>query len=191
MADACRDFITIVSGLPRTGTSMMMRMLEAGGVEAVMDNIRQADIDNPNGYYEFEQVKQVKDDASWLSATVGKVFKMVSMLLFDLPRGYRYKIVFMERDMDEMIASQNKMLARLGKPAGNDDGAVKNMYAGHLAKVKSWFAGRADIEVLFVSYNAAVKDPGAVAESVGAFIGGLDIAAMERVLDPALYRNRS
>ncbi len=94
---------------------MMMRMLEAGGMEAVSDDIRKADIDNPNGYYEFERVKKIKEDSSWLPDTVGRVFKMVSMLLFELPASFQYKVVFMERDLDEMMASQDRMLARWGR----------------------------------------------------------------------------
>src|SRR5437660_7651564 len=107
--------IIIVSGLPRSGTSLMMQMLENGGVPVVTDNIRTADTDNPKGYYEFEQVKKIKQDASWLPGTRGKVFKMVSQLLYDLPAGELYRIIFMDRDIDEVLASQEKMLERLGQ----------------------------------------------------------------------------
>src|SRR5437660_12828449 len=109
--------IIIVSGLPRSGTSLMMQMLENGGVPVVTDHIRTADTDNPRGYYEFEQVKKIKQDASWLPATRGKAVKMVSQLLYDLPTSERYKIIFMERDLDEVLASQEKMLERLGRKA--------------------------------------------------------------------------
>src|SRR5689334_6667350 len=109
--------IVIVSGLPRSGTSLMMQMLHGGGVEVVTDHVRTADTDNPRGYYEYEQVKKVKQDASWLPATRGKSFKMVSQLLYDLPPGERYRIIFMERDLDEVLVSQEKMLQRLGRPA--------------------------------------------------------------------------
>ena len=110
--------ITIVSGLPRSGTSMMMKMLEAGGLEAVTDEIRKADEDNPKGYYEFEKVKKIKEDSSWLEDVKGKVVKMVSMLLYDLPSDYSYKIIFMRREMNEILASQTKMLGRKGKSKG-------------------------------------------------------------------------
>ncbi len=106
--------ILIVSGLPRSGTSVMMQMLESGGVEVVTDGIRAADADNPKGYYEFEQVKAIRRDASWLPATRGKAFKMVSQLLYDLPSSETYRIVFLERDLDETLLSQEKMLTRLG-----------------------------------------------------------------------------
>ncbi|MGO9469165.1 MAG: hypothetical protein ACLQVF_33985 [Isosphaeraceae bacterium] len=109
--------IIIVSGLPRSGTSLMMQMLDQGGVEIVTDNIRRADTDNPRGYYELEQVKKIKNDVSWLPATRGKAFKMVSQLLYELPPTEEYRVIFMERDLDEMLVSQEKMLARLNKPA--------------------------------------------------------------------------
>lgn len=103
--------IIIVSGLPRSGTSLMMQMLDDGGVPVVTDNIRAADADNPRGYYEFERVKKIRQDISWLPDMCGKAFKMVSQLLYELPANHRYRIIFMERDMDEMLLSQEKMLA--------------------------------------------------------------------------------
>src|SRR6516225_5664390 len=93
------DAIIIVSGLPRSGTSLMMQMLDNGGVPVVTDNIRTADTDNPRGYYEFERVKKIKQDASWLPATRGKAVKMVSQLLYDLPPSEKYRIIFLERDL--------------------------------------------------------------------------------------------
>ena len=106
-----------MSGLPRSGTSLMMQMLENGGVPVVTDHIRSADPDNPRGYYEYERVKKIKEDVSWLSETRGKAFKMVSQLLYELPSCEQYRIIFMERDLDEMLFSQDKMLARLNKPS--------------------------------------------------------------------------
>src|SRR5688572_18254457 len=102
------DEIVIVSGLPRSGTSLMCQMLDNGGIEVVTDGIRTADTDNPRGYYELEKVKKLKQDASWLPETRGKAFKMVSQLLYDLPRTERYRVIFMRRDLDEMLASQEK-----------------------------------------------------------------------------------
>ncbi|OYV85360.1 MAG: sulfotransferase family protein, partial [Planctomycetia bacterium 21-64-5] len=109
--------ITIVSGLPRSGTSLMMQMLDNGGIQVVTDGSRTADVDNPKGYYEFEKVKAIQRDTSWLAEARGKAVKMVSQLLYHLPGDERYRIIFMERDFDEMLASQEKMLARLGRPA--------------------------------------------------------------------------
>src|SRR5215208_2690100 len=111
------DEIIIVSGLPRSGTSLMCQMLDNGGIEVVTDGIRAPDADNPRGYYELEKVKQIKQDATWLHETRGKAFKMISQLLYDLPPTERYRVIFMQRDLDELLASQEKMLERLGRPA--------------------------------------------------------------------------
>lgn len=186
-------FVTVVSGLPRTGTSMMMRMLEAGGMEAVSDGIRKADIDNPNGYYEFERVKKIKEDASWLPDTVGKVFKMVSMLLFELPASLQYKVVFMERDLDEMMASQDRMLARSGKASADSDPVkMKALYSKHLSDIKAWLGAQSNIDVIYVNYNDFIADPRSMASAVAAFLGsGLDEEKMAAVVDNNLYRNRA
>jgi len=185
-------FITIVSGLPRSGTSMMMKMLEAGGMELVVDNIRQADEDNPNGYYEFEKVKKIKEDFSWLEETTGKAFKMVSVLLYNLPAGKHYKIIFMERKMEEMIASQNKMLERkdLTKNESGDE-KMGEFFKNHLNKIKQWFLGQKNMEILYVNYNSLIDDSQKNAENVNRFIGGnLDTVKMSSIVDKSLYRQR-
>ena len=89
------ESVTVVSGLPRSGTSMMMRILEAGGMDVLTDQIRTADVDNPRGYYEFEPVKKTKDDPSWIPEAAGKAVKMVYQLLYDLPDGFHYQILMM------------------------------------------------------------------------------------------------
>ena len=183
--------VIIVSGLPRCGTSLMMQMLDHGGLEVVTDNIRTADTDNPRGYYEFEQAKKIKEDATWLKDARGKVFKMVSQLLYDLPAGERYLVIFMERDMDEMLVSQDKMLARLNKPAAPRD-QVKRAFIGHLERLRGWLAQQPNINVLYVSYNDLLADPAAQAARVSTFLAGrADAREMAQAVDPALYRNRS
>ncbi len=184
------DFITIVSGLPRTGTSMMMKMLEAGGMSVVTDNARQADIDNPEGYYEFEKVKEIKEDISWLAGAQGKAFKMVSMLLCDLPKDFHFKVVFMERDIDEMLASQRKMLDRLGKEA--DAAEYEAMYMRHLSEMKAWLSGQPNFDVLYMDYGEVVAFPHENARKLARFFGkSLDIEKMASVIKPELYRNRA
>jgi hypothetical protein len=187
------DVITIVSGLPRSGTSMMMKMLEAGGMEVVTDSIRRPDVDNPLGYYEFERVKKIKDDASWLPDARGKVFKMVSMLLFDLPADYAYRVVFMKRDIGEMLDSQEKMLRRLGKE--DTSGGREKMaaiYRAHLGQVEDWLAGRKNVEVLYINYRDVIEDPEGNALKVNGFLGGaLDAGKMAGAVDGSLYRNRA
>ena len=122
--------VIIVSGLPRSGTSMMMQMLEAGGIEILSDGERQADDDNPKGYYELEAVKKTKDDASWVETATGKAVKMISQLMLDLPLDREYRVIFMRRDLQEILASQAKMLARRGggKSADIDDGQMVKLF---------------------------------------------------------------
>jgi hypothetical protein len=184
--------VTIVTGLPRSGTSMMMRMLEAGGLPVLTDEVRTADEDNPEGYYEYERVKQIEGDQAWLDHAQGQSVKMVSALLEHLPPGYRYKVVFMQRDMDEILASQHKMLEHLGESRGEvDDVTMARLFQQHLVKVTTWLEKQPNMDVLYVSYNEVLTDPRAQAERLNSFFGGeLDVAAMVEVVDPELYRNR-
>jgi len=182
--------IIIVSGLPRSGTSVMMQMLESGGVEVVIDGIRTADTDNPRGYHEFEKVKKIKQDASWLPGTRGKVFKMVSLLLFDLPASETYRVVFMERDLDETLQSQEKMLQRLNRPAAPRE-EIKKGYVAHLKKLHDWLTKQTHIKILRVSYNDLMQNPEKEAARVSEFLDGkADAKGMVKAVDPALYRNR-
>jgi hypothetical protein len=184
------DEITIVSGLPRSGTSLMMQMLDRGGVAVVTDTIRTADADNPRGYYELERVKKIKEDASWLPATRGKAFKMVSQLLYDLPPGEAYRIIFMERDLEEMLLSQEKMLARLGRRAAPRD-QIRRAYALHLERLHAWLSRQPNMAVLRVNYNDLVARPLGQAVCVAAFLGvPVDVERMVQSVEPSLYRNR-
>lgn len=182
--------IIIVSGLPRSGTSLMMQMLDHGGIEAVTDNIRTADTDNPRGYYEFERVKKIKQDVAWLPDTRGKVVKMVSQLLYDLPRTEKYRVIFMLRDFDEMLASQEKMLQRLGKPSAPRE-SIKQAFEAHLAKIRDWLPQQSFIRVLYVSYNDLMERPAGEVQRVSEFLEGkADAAKMAASVDGSLYRNR-
>lgn len=184
------DEIIIVSGLPRSGTSLMMQMLDQGGIEVVTDHIRRADADNPRGYYEFEQVKKIKTDASWLPATRGKAFKMVSQLLYELPATEKYRIIFMERDLGEVLVSQEKMLARLGKPAA-PRAMIERAFGEHLQRLREWIAQQTNIEVIYISYNELLREPEHQAERLSAFLKGRAVAAkMAKTVDSSLYRNR-
>jgi hypothetical protein len=181
--------IIIVSGLPRSGTSLMMQMLQSGGVEVVTDNLRTADADNPRGYYEFEKVKRIKQDSSWLPGTRGKAFKIVSQLLYDLPESERYRIIFMQRDLDEVLLSQEKMLERLGRAAAPRE-ELKRSYTLHLQRLRDWLQRQPHLQVLFVSYNELVREPEEEAGRVSRFLDGrADAARMAAAVDPSLYRN--
>lgn len=185
--------LAIVSGLPRSGTSMMMKMLEAGGLPILTDSVRTADVDNPKGYYEYERVKDLEKetDKSYVREGRGKALKVISWLLKDLPDDNRYRIIFMRRDLGEVIASQNKMLAHRGEVDQSDDRMMVDAYMNHLASVRILARKRANFEMLEVRYDTAVKDPAAAARLVNSFLAGkLDEAKMREVVDAELYRNR-
>ena len=187
--------IIIVSGLPRSGTSMMMNMLTAADLEIVSDRVRTADEDNPKGYFEDERVKDLEknENRSWLRDCRGKVIKIISFLLKDLPDDNRYKVIFMRRDLGEVMASQNKMLRRRGEPVDEaSDQKMIDPYKNHLQKTDFFLRSRPYIEHVDIEYRAAVADPRAQAERVVRFLElDLDVDRMVQAVDPALYRNRS
>lgn len=188
--------IVVVSGLPRSGTSMAMKMLEAGGLPILADGIRTADISNPKGYYEFEPVKELDKggDVRWLAEARGKAVKIISFLLTWLPERYDYRVIFMQRDLREAIASQNAMLAHRGEtpaPGSASDDEIRRMYEEHLQKVTRFMANRPCFSSLTVPYRDVVEHPRDAAGRIDAFLGGtLDIERMAAVADPSLYRNR-
>lgn len=185
--------IIIVSGLPRSGTSMMMKMLEAGGLEPVIDNIRTADEDNPKGYYEFERVKKIKEDQVWLDDAQGKVVKVISMLLLEMPPGYQYKVLFMRREMDEILASQKKMLIRRNEPTDKvSDEELAQLYEKHLKHADKWMQDQPNVDYMYVNYNEIIQDPTAYIVQINEFLGGdLDTEKMDNIIDRKLYRQRA
>ena len=184
--------ITIVSGMPRSGTSMMMQMLAAGGLDILTDNIRENDENNPKGYLEYQKVKKLASDNSWISEGQNKVVKIIAQLLQHLPAIYQYKVIFMEREMEEIIKSQQIML---GKKADVE----KKIYPTELAdtfkkqleKTRSWIKTHPQFEVVYVSYTDVINNPTEVAENLSIFLDSdLNIAAMADAVDSNLYRNR-
>ena len=185
--------VTIVSGLPRSGTSMMMKMLEAGGLPPLTDNLRTADEDNPKGYYEFERVKQLpKGDVAWLPDAQGKVVKVIAALLPSLPGGYQYHVIFMQRAMPEVLASQKQMLTRRGEdPNKIPDDMLAKLFEKHLKQVNDWVSQQPNVERLDVNYNEMLKNPLPFIAQIDAFLGHqLDKAKMAAVVDPSLHRQR-
>jgi hypothetical protein len=185
--------VVIVSGLPRSGTSMAMKMLEAGGLELVVDNIRTADEDNPKGYYEDERVKDLGEmqDKGWLRDARGKVIKVVSSLLNYLPANNSYKVVFMRRNLHEVLASQTKMLDRRNEESHTEDQDLLAMYESHLEKVEFQLRFRPYFEALYVNYSDVVAEPAREARRIADFIGGnLAVDRMAGAVDGSLYRNR-
>lgn len=185
--------ITIVSGLPRSGTSLMMKMLAAGGLEPLTDGLRSADTDNPKGYYEFERVKKLPEgDIDWLPQAQGKAVKVISSLLVNLPAGYAYCVIFMRRHTPEILASQKEMLIRRGEPVDKvSDKELAELYALHLQKTEAWLARQPNMKTLFVLYNQLVADPQVQIEQINQFLGGyLDTGRMAQAIDPKLYRQK-
>jgi hypothetical protein len=185
--------IVIVSGLPRSGTSMTMKMLEAGGMPPLTDHIRSPDEDNPKGYYEFERAKKLKEgDTDWLPQAEGKAVKLIGALLMELPkRGYTYRVLFMRRTMEEILASQDKMLAHRGEDKKVEDEKMAALFEKHIKDVEDWMDSQPNLSYIDVDYNHAIQDPRSTAEKINQFLGGdLDVQAMAAVVDPSLYRQR-
>ena len=188
-----RQYVTIVSGLPRSGTSMMMQMLRAGGMKMLTDDARGPDKDNPRGYFEFEKVKNTRADESWVAEARGKAVKMVYRLLYDLPGGVTARVVFMHRRIEEVLTSQMVMLGHLGRDAGaRSPEEMAALFASALQAFERWAAQRNRLTLLNVRYADVLADPPAQSRRVCEFLDGdLDTAAMAAAVDPALYRNRS
>jgi hypothetical protein len=185
--------ITVVSGLPRSGTSMMMKMLEAGGIPPLTDQIRAADSDNPKGYYEFERVKKLdKGDTAWLPDAQDKTVKVISALLKHLPEDYNYRVIFMCRNIEEILASQKKMLINRGEPTDKvSDEELTHMFDKHLKTVMDWMAVQPNVDVIYVSYNEILQDPTEPAQKINQFLGNtLNVEKMVSVVDPKLHRQK-
>jgi hypothetical protein len=184
--------ITIVSGLPRSGTSLMMQMLAAGGMSAVSDGERVADTDNPRGYLEWERIKQLPKEPALIAEGEGKVVKVISQLLLALPPDHEYKVIFMQRPLPEVMASQDEMLRRRGTyDAAVDQAAITKAFQSHLYQVHTWMSSQKNVSVLRLPYHDVLHNPKQAAENIAAFLKvPLNIEAMTAQVDPNLYRQR-
>jgi len=186
------DFITVVSGLPRSGTSLMMQMLKAGGISPLTDNLREPDQSNPRGYFEFEPVKRLRIDQSWLDQARGRAVKVIHLLMPQLPIDgrFQYRVILMKRPMEEILASQHVMLEREGKTSA-DQTLLAKAYQSQLLQLEQWLRTQPNFAMLSVNYHDLIENPQATADKIDNFLGGeLDVEAMARVIDPALYRQR-
>lgn len=182
------SIIYVVSGLPRSGTSMMMQMLQAGGLEALTDQLRTEDENNPKGYLEFEKVKALAKDNSWIGESQGKVVKVIAQLLRFLPANFRYKIIFMQRDMQEVLTSQQKML---GKDTNAIPSTLADVFSKQLAATEAWIKTQPNMEILYLNYSDIVADPAKNAAQINHFLGNiLDPERMVSAVDGGLYRNK-
>lgn len=184
--------IIIVSGLPRSGTSMMMKMISEGGLQVITDEQRQADDDNPNGYFELEVVKEMANGkVTWVDEASGKAVKIISSLLEYLPPQHSYKIVFMERELNEILASQQKMLANRKESSKVEDAKMKRQFQDHLKSIKAWLIRQPNIDVMYVNFNTLIKNPELFCRQVAEFIDlPMSIENMLSVPNKGLYRNR-
>jgi hypothetical protein len=185
-------YVTIVAGVPRSGTSLMMQMLARGGIEPLTDAQRAADEDNPRGYYEYDPAKRTRADASWVDRAAGRVVKLAHVLVEHLPPEHAYRVVLMRRDLGEVVASQRAMLDRLGK-RGTDlpPAQLAAAYERQLARVRSWLAQQPNVRFIDVDYNELVRAPERIIAALAAFFDGrLDATAMRGAIDPELYRRR-
>jgi len=191
-----KDTIVIVTGLPRSGTSMLMQMLAAGGMSILTDRLRQPDEDNPRGYFEYESVKALVRDSAWLAEkAAGKAVKIVAPLLSAVPEGLPCRVILIERNLEEILDSQERMLVRRGKPelaTPERREILRGEFERTMARVKTALAQRSFTELLMVRYADTVADPAAAASKVNEFLGGrLNVANMRAAVDPSLHRNRS
>lgn len=185
--------VTIVSGLPRSGTSLMMQMLVAGGMTPLADGERKADADNPRGYLEWERIKQLPNDPGCIAEAEGKVVKTISKLLLSLPPGHEYRVVFMQRPLPEVLASQDQMLKRRGTyKNGVDPAIITAAFEKHLRDVNAWFESKSYVKVLRVPYQEVLNNPEKIAEQLEKFLEvDLNVDEMIQEVDPSLYRNRA
>jgi hypothetical protein len=188
------ESLVVVSGLPRSGTSMLMQMLAAGGMPVLTDSVRDADEDNPRGYFEFEPVKKLFRSADWLPQAKGKALKIVAPLLLGLPRSLPCRVIFIERDLDEILDSQAKMIARTGSAAASPPERrklLKAEYARTVSRAKAWLSNRPQTAWLMLNYAEVLAHPQAVVARLVEFLDGrLDLDRAASLVDASLHRNR-
>lgn len=188
------DEIVVVSGLPRSGTSMMMQVMQAGGIGVLSDGERSSDDDNPAGYLELEAVKALpRGDTAFLADARGKAVKVIHALLKHLPPDHRYRVVFMVRDLREVVASQRRMLERQGrKGAGLTDQRLADVFGGQRDAALRWLEDQPNFQTLVMEYAEAIAEPERRVQEIDRFLGGgLDVGAMARAIDPRLHRQKA
>lgn len=183
--------ITVVSGLPRSGTSLVMQMLKAGGIPILGDELRPADEDNPRGYLEYAKVKSLERDATWMSEAEGKAVKIISFLLPKLPSEFEYRVIFVRRNLTEILRSQEKMLERRGQPPGPSAEIMAAHFEKHLQTVEQWLSGQSNIQVLYCHHAELMDRPAEVVAAIPQFLKlRMNTEAMAACVDPDLHRQR-
>lgn len=192
MTDSPSDHtVILVSGLPRSGTSMLMRMLSEGGMPILMDGVRETDEDNPHGYFEYEPVKSLKNNSDWISNARGKAVKIVSPLLRYLPQGFEYKVIYLRREIKEIMASQARMIERRGEKKNEDESKLELLYRQHVRETETRLLDDDAFCTLFVEHRRLINNPELQALQIESHLGcTLDIAKMCAAVDTSLYRNK-
>jgi hypothetical protein len=188
---ALQQTITVVSGLPRSGTSLVMQMLEAGGVPAFTDNKRKPDVDNPLGYFEAEAVTNLANDSNWLGSAIGMAIKVTSPLLPSLPPRYDYKIIFVLRRVEEVLRSQREMLLHRNQPVPDNDERMARIFSEHLESSLQWLRQQPNVDLLVIPHRDCIFHSAQTAAQIGRFLGGeVDVVRMSNVVRPELYRQK-
>jgi hypothetical protein len=192
LAAMTRDFVTVVSGVPRSGTALMMQMLAAGGLPLLSDGVREPDADNPRGYFEYEAAKRTRRDTGWVADAVGRAVKVVHALAPLLPDDHEYRVILMRRPLEQVVASQRAVLERFGGlEEGLPNAHLIEIFAAQLAEVERWAHADPNTRLLCVDYEAAIRTPERVAAEVARFLGGeLDEVAMAAAVEPSLWHQR-
>ena len=186
--------ITIVSGLPRSGTSLLMQMLARAGVPLQHDGVRSADLSNPRGYFEWERIKQLPKNPALIAECEGKAVKVISSLLLSLPANYAYRILFVERRLEHVQASQAKMIEGLGtRGSGLPAAQLVRVLEMHRNYLYAWLTTREDLPVMKIDYDALITQPEAEALRVSRFLELPDEVApmMASVVEPQLRHHTS
>ena len=185
-----KNTIIVVSGLPRSGTSLMMQILQKAGIPLLTDEKRRADVNNPRGYFEYQPVKKLKEDNSWLHRARGKALKIVSPLLVYLPDAFHYQIIFMQRSLDEIIASQNKMLNSRAIPPTPSQ-RLRNYLANHLLQINTYLSNKKNISVLKIDFKTLIDQPETELAKLSEFLGHpFNHETIKSVIQRDLYRTR-
>ena len=184
--------VTIVTGVPRSGTSLVMQMLAAGGIPPLSDGVRAPDADNPRGYFEYEPAKRLARDASWLPAAAGRALKLAHTLVTALPPGLPHRVLLVRRRLDEVLASQRAMLARRGEIEDPEqDARLAPAFEAQLSRLERELSRRPGVAWLGLEHRELVREPALAAARIDHFLGGgLDAAAMAACVDPGLHRQR-
>ena len=184
--------ITIVTGIPRSGTSLIMQMLQKGGMEILTDNVREADESNPKGYFEYEKVKSLQTDSSWLLDGDGKAVKIIAQLLKYLLLQFEYKVIFIERNMEEILLSQQKMLKKMGQKTQSQNTILSNIFKKQIEDSKTWLETKTNISTLYIKHTDSIFHAQETANQINEFLGlNLNEKEMTRAVDKTLYRQRA